>query len=134
MRQSSSNTTRRRGRRVGFAELALATTTPSATSAPRRRIEPHTIPISLIVRDRPLGSADSSLDEEPDSEDDTDGSDELDAEELEPPANGFIGRGGAVLGAVDGPGITGGALGTAPNPPGPIVPPLNFTPHRGQLG
>ena len=105
---SSSSRTRRRVRRIGFDELAFATTTPSAASAPRSRIPPHTIPINLIVFDRPPDEL--SLDEELLSdEDELGGLAVLGLEESAgagvegagvlgvnaPPAPGFVGSGGA---------------------------------------
>jgi hypothetical protein len=109
---------------VGFDALAFATTTPSAASAPRSRIEPQTIPISLIVFDRPPEEDEElSLDEELSFEEDGGAADSAGAElpgagvfcgnvvpPPLPPTAGFIGSAGAI-GA--GPGLDipgGGAL------------------------
>jgi hypothetical protein len=72
---SSSSTIRRRfGRLAGFAALAFMTTTPSAASAPRSKIEPQTIPMSLNFFDRPLDEDEElSSEEEDDAEDSEDG-------------------------------------------------------------
>jgi hypothetical protein len=130
-----SSNARRRGRRFGFDELAFDTTTASAAIAPSNRIDPHTIPINLSVRERP---PESSLDEElPLSLSKNEGVEG--AEEGE--AGGSVGNvkpaagfgGAADGGGLDGAGLVGGVLGIAPEPPGPIVP-LNRTPHRGQVG
>ena len=138
-RQSSN--ARRRGRRVGFDELAFETTTASAAIAPSNKIEPHTIPISLSVRERPLDPDESSLDEELPLSLSEDGNIEGAGEDGEDgsadgnvkPAAGFSGSGEEDGGGLAGAGLIGGALGIAPKLPGPTVLPLNRTPHRGQL-
>ena len=79
---------------------AFATTIPKAASAPSRRIAPQTIPINLIVRDRPLDEDEDglSLDEELSDEEESAAGVELGAgvEVLPPPNAGFIGSAGAL--------------------------------------